>query len=265
MARQNLHVAAILLFLTIDPALALPQYDFPINVSALDSPFCDGIHFGYELNRPSCEEALLRLVYPEDDMPTAWGERGPGYPWAQKLPFRLLSSDGLCALELDIDEDEASFDVAKASEIRSAAMRILNLCVGNPGRGAPNQGGVLAGIGPLPFRPGADVNCKVKVSAYLPTAKDTSSYYDIWAAMVAVNAMCVRFGKGGVASHIGDKGFLTVELRRKVVGPGSNENTTAVELGNNSTFIESGINQTLLALGSNSTFSGSGSDAIILE
>ena len=123
----------------------------------------------------------MRLVYPEDDMPTAWGERGPGYPWAQKLPFRLLSckswpylsilppknyamcivwltssslslltrdlADGLCALELDIDEDEASFDVAKASEIRSAAMRILNLCVGNPGRGAPNQGGVLAGIG----------------------------------------------------------------------------------------------------------------------
>ena len=65
--------------------------------------------------------------------------------------------------------------------------------------------------------------------------------------------------------NVGDKGFLTVELRRKVVGPGSNENTTAVELGNNSTFIESGINQTLLALGSNSTFSGSGSDAIILE
>lgn len=33
---------------------------------------------------------------------------------------------------------------------------------------------------------------------------DTSSYYDVWEALTAVNAICVRRGKSGVAYDIGE-------------------------------------------------------------
>ena len=36
------------------------------------------------------------------------------------------------------------------------------------------------------------------------TAKDLSSWYEMWAAAVAVNEMCVRFGQGGTAYGLGE-------------------------------------------------------------
>jgi len=56
----------------------------------------------------------------------------------------------------------------------------------------------------LAERPGADFNCRVLVSARTPWGQDATSWYVLWEALIAVNAVSVRKGKGGVAEGIGE-------------------------------------------------------------
>ncbi len=56
----------------------------------------------------------------------------------------------------------------------------------------------------LAERPGADFNCRVLDSATTPWGQDATSWYVLWEALIAVNSMSVRKGKGGVAVGIGE-------------------------------------------------------------
>ncbi|CAL8574451.1 hypothetical protein XPA_000410 [Xanthoria parietina] len=45
------------------------------------------------------------------------------------------------------------------------------------------------------------------------TDREKASWYDIWAATVAIGGMCVQQGKGGTASWLGDNGKIAVTLK----------------------------------------------------
>ncbi|KAL8853931.1 MAG: hypothetical protein Q9221_001239 [Calogaya cf. arnoldii] len=45
------------------------------------------------------------------------------------------------------------------------------------------------------------------------TYRERASWYDIWAATVAIAGMCVRHGKGGTASWLGDNGKIVVTVK----------------------------------------------------
>ena len=41
-----------------------------------------------------------------------------------------------------------------------------------------------------------------------------ASWYEIWEAAVALDGMCVRGGKTGKASFLGERGYLSVGVRK---------------------------------------------------
>ena len=55
--------------------------------------------------------------------------------------------------------------------------------------------------------------CQVEVDTSSESLITAASYLDIWRAGVAVNTMCVQFGKAGTASGIGES------FCRDAVGP----------------------------------------------
>ncbi|KAI4281236.1 MAG: hypothetical protein L6R35_005695 [Caloplaca aegaea] len=45
-----------------------------------------------------------------------------------------------------------------------------------------------------------------------PANLERASWYDIWAATVAISGMCVRNGKGGSSAYLGDGGKMSVTI-----------------------------------------------------
>lgn len=54
----------------------------------------------------------------------------------------------------------------------------------------------------LPHSPG-DVKCVLRISSTTAADTDIETWYHLWEATVALNAMCVRVGKRGSASRLG--------------------------------------------------------------
>ena len=51
-----------------------------------------------------------------------------------------------------------------------------------------------------------DDQCTIEIDTTLPTEK--VSWYDIWAAAVAINGICIRSGKTGKATDLGESRLL---------------------------------------------------------
>ena len=47
-----------------------------------------------------------------------------------------------------------------------------------------------------------DNQCTIEIDTTLPI--ENVSWYDIWAAAVAINGMCIRIGKTGMAADLGE-------------------------------------------------------------
>ncbi|KAI4142153.1 MAG: hypothetical protein LQ341_003286 [Variospora aurantia] len=45
-----------------------------------------------------------------------------------------------------------------------------------------------------------------------PANLERASWYDVWAATVAISGMCVRNGKGGSSAYLGDGGKMSVTI-----------------------------------------------------
>ncbi|KAK4691823.1 hypothetical protein P7C71_g5261, partial [Lecanoromycetidae sp. Uapishka_2] len=131
-----------------------------INALAAGAPkyTCNGKLFGRNLNVRSCTEALNSMA--NLDVPRTFGQRGKG-DWDIPLPFRFLSNDGLCAVDLSLKAGTA-FDTAIPTTMKLNAEAVLNICV----KGSPNQGGVATNLGEngalsirmTPYRP--NVQCE---------------------------------------------------------------------------------------------------------
>lgn len=86
---------------------------------------CDGPRFGYHLPRASCEEVWGKI--PTDSEVFTFGARNKGY-FERPLPYRYLSSDGLCAVDI-IHMYAVVHDTASNHDISVATKAVLDQCV----------------------------------------------------------------------------------------------------------------------------------------
>ena len=84
-----------------------------------------------------------------------YGQRGSGN-WRAKLPFRYVSSDGLCAIDIS-HSARASHDQMRPGDLKDIVRVLIDVCV----RGTPNQGGIASNIG-------VHGNLAVRVVPYKP-------------------------------------------------------------------------------------------------
>ena len=112
-----------------------------------------GQQYGRNLNLASCLQVYHAMSSSPD--PKTFGERGTGM-YDAPLPFRYLSHDGLCAIDLS-HVAGLEFDTIAPSDLRDAAESIIVVCI----FGQPNIGGIAMGLGVnkgilmriVPYRP----------------------------------------------------------------------------------------------------------------
>ena len=100
---------------------------------------CDASTYGGGLNIASCQEVWELL--PTSLTRRTIGQRTEGH-FDIPLPFRVLSHDGLCAVDITHKKGLIS-DISTGHEISQAALLVLDACV----KGVVQQGGVAVGIG----------------------------------------------------------------------------------------------------------------------
>lgn len=127
----------------------------PSNTSSLTAGqvTCNGQLYGRNINLQSCIQ--LYRTMSSDVRPRTFGERGTG-TYDVNLPFRYLSRDGLCAIDVSHQRD-LNFDTIAPIDLKEAAGIMIQICVS----GKPSIGGVTAGLGVnkglsmrvVPYRP----------------------------------------------------------------------------------------------------------------
>lgn len=125
----------------INISLSPAETTYDVNNIHLAAPRiqCDASTYGRDLNIASCQEAWELL--PTTTTPRTIGQRTEGN-FDIPLPFRVLSHDGLCAIDIT-HKKGLIFDISTGSELSQAALLILDACV----KGDMQQGGVAIGIG----------------------------------------------------------------------------------------------------------------------
>ncbi|KAL8647360.1 MAG: hypothetical protein Q9210_005607 [Variospora velana] len=117
-------------------------------------PTCNGRLYGRNLNLASCRQVWdVMSNYPGTK---SFGQRRSEGFFEAPLPFRYLSHDGRCAVDLAHARGVTS-DIASPLDLKNAAMAIIQVCVGLP----PNEGGLITGLGEtggislrvVPYRP----------------------------------------------------------------------------------------------------------------
>ncbi|KAL8803381.1 MAG: hypothetical protein Q9200_006232 [Gallowayella weberi] len=121
-------------------------------------PRCDGASFGRKLNHESCLDTVRAMSGYEGTR--HFGMRGSGEYYEAPLPFRYLSRDGRCAVDIATARGVKS-DIISPLDLKNAALSIVQICVGT----APSEGGMITGLGEnggvsmrvVPYRP--NVRC----------------------------------------------------------------------------------------------------------
>lgn len=126
-----------------DPApVPVPGSDATVlNTSTLAAPqlSCNGSLYRRDINLASCVEAYHKIT--SYTSPRSFGERGTG-DYDAPLPYRYLSRDGLCAIDIAHASGIES-DVIAPIDLKQAAEIIIRVCVS----GKPSEGGLLTGLG----------------------------------------------------------------------------------------------------------------------
>ncbi|KAL8650496.1 MAG: hypothetical protein Q9210_003790 [Variospora velana] len=127
----------------------------PLNASALSKPLlsCSGAKFGRNLRLASCVQVYMAMS--SYTVPRTFGERFTG-EWDAPLPFRYLSHDGLCAIDLS-HAAGVDGDTVAPVDLKEAARLIIQVCIAV----SPNEGGLVTGLGVnkalslriVPYRP----------------------------------------------------------------------------------------------------------------
>ena len=114
---------------------------------------CNGQVYGRNFNLGSCIQVYHAMS--SSTMPATFGERGTG-TYDVNLPFRYLSRDGLCAIDISHRRD-LNFETISPIELKEAAAIMIQICVS----GQPSIGGITTGLGVnkglsmrvVPYRP----------------------------------------------------------------------------------------------------------------
>lgn len=134
---------------------------------ATTKPRCVGGRFGYELNLQSCIEAW-RSISADDQTRFTFGARTMGH-FEVPLPYRVLSPDGLCAIDIK-EHQGAKWDSATWAEISVKASEVVDYCVRLHSQ---KLGGSIGGVG-------AKGALSVAVKSYKPdvTCRSYPPYVD---------------------------------------------------------------------------------------
>ena len=118
--------------------------DFRFNTSTLTAGHahisCNGRLYGRNFNLASCLQ-VWHLMSSDTTLRT-FGVRGSGEDYEAPLPFRYLSVDGLCAIDLSHASGVVRETVAP-SDLKDAAELLIQICV----NGRPSEGGLATGLG----------------------------------------------------------------------------------------------------------------------
>ena len=143
---------------SISPNVSSPSQSTSPSNTSLGAPniSCNGKAYGKNLNIRSCLEALSKM--PTGSRPLTFGQRGHG-DWEGNLPLRVLSTNGICALEVSHKVGAESDDISP-TELKENARVLIDVCV----KGTPNIGGVVSNIG-------KNGNLAVRVMPYRPNVR----------------------------------------------------------------------------------------------
>lgn len=154
-AKSNMSLLALFVFAAVlelcstspNPALPLQystQLSFPFNSSfqtssftlplnaskttllAATTPRCKGARYDYDLKSQSCIDAC-RSIPAKDQTRFTFGARTMSQ-FEVQLPYRVLSTDGLCAVDIR-ERPGAKWDSATWAEISVKAREIVDSCV----------------------------------------------------------------------------------------------------------------------------------------
>ncbi|KAF6217990.1 hypothetical protein HO133_006402 [Letharia lupina] len=248
-------------FLTSNLTLSsLPITPFGANTSlTLPTVHCDGVTYKSNLLSASCADAYRTI--PRTTKLLTFGDREDG-DFEVPLPYRWVSSDGLCIFEIaKIADTPVAY--ATLRDFERAAFMLLTTCfadgrteggiAGNLGPGVLSLGLIMTSnrqivqctgptgpprdscysiIATMPAlkeqqlfsrSPGGHVNVRIPDSfesqdgrciVTLDTIgrEDIATWYEVWAAVMAVDDMCMRFGRVGKAMEIGAFRRLFLEI-----------------------------------------------------
>ncbi|KAL9008567.1 MAG: hypothetical protein Q9173_006322 [Seirophora scorigena] len=127
------------------------QSPFPVTLSSPAStilntstqaslPTCNGRLFGKNLNLASCRQVLEGMSNYVGTK--SFGQRGTTGYFEAPLPFRYLSHDGRCAIDVAHARGVTS-DIVSPLDLKNAALAIIQVCVAI----TPNEGGLITGLG----------------------------------------------------------------------------------------------------------------------
>lgn len=102
-------------------------------------PTCNGRLYGRNLQLASCIQVFRAMS--SDTVPVTFGERG-GQGYDAPLPFRYLSHDGRCAIDVAHAVGVKSDSVVPL-DLKNAAWLLIQVCVSIK----PNEGGLITGLG----------------------------------------------------------------------------------------------------------------------
>lgn len=159
----------------ISPALYFPEnLSFATNDTSFDEVLklrCNPVRYGRNLNVGSCRKVFNFIA--QDDTQTVFAERSTVQPHDLNLPFRAISSDGLCYVQPILAEGAVT---ARASprEVGNAAYTLFQECVVKRG-----MGGIAGDIG-------GDNNLDVMIASYKPNVRCNTFSAPSWNSCVSI-------------------------------------------------------------------------------
>lgn len=110
----------------------------------LETPKCAGARYGYNLGRQSCLDAFISIP-PDDITFHTYGARTHG-DFGVQLPYRFLSADGLCAIDIEVGLGK-SWDLSNWAEISEKAKLLVDRCVLLVPNRRHTMGGIIGNVG----------------------------------------------------------------------------------------------------------------------
>lgn len=143
------HIPCFIIWCLLCPQRSLctsipSSYIFPnnetSNSSSLDTlsapyrpglPVCSPVMIGDNLNWDSCRNAWAKI--PRTTEPIKYGSRNYHGSWDYTAPFRYLSDDGLCAIDIVLHlsrgREQQGWDITTGQDLSDRAQQVLTKCV----------------------------------------------------------------------------------------------------------------------------------------
>ncbi|KAL9600252.1 MAG: hypothetical protein Q9219_003296 [cf. Caloplaca sp. 3 TL-2023] len=190
------------------PSTTIDDLEAEFSNLTFKPPECDGKAYGRNLQAGSCDQVLHMI--PRDTRKIIFGKRNMGH-WNINLPYRFLSGKSR-RLSVKVFSYEPHVQCAVAQPRLAPPLGACDTVIDQIP--ANTQELVFGPLGfanvdvrtPLQYHD-PDYGCELVVrSDVRKEIPDLSTWYDLWAAAVAVRTICVQSMRAGLAVDIGKWG-----------------------------------------------------------